>query len=237
MPSRIALVIIATFTLISVFSTYYYYNTGEEMLKSRRISFLIKNANATKSEAELFDEEYSYLAQGKEYNQTVLNFFHYWRINSSLASTCLSILKDVSKTNIFLSEAEKVAINFISKDDLTLVLSLYTNKEEYIMNEDKTFDLKITVLSSKDLGEVIIEIFGFKSPYRGYVVKNKWINGTDVLKTTIQKGLNLKVFKDIDIPCSPCYGIKSGLNNITCVIKLNNLSLSTTRSFLFKSGS
>ncbi|MDW8034723.1 MAG: hypothetical protein RMI79_07345 [Nitrososphaerota archaeon] len=236
MLSKVVTLIIVL-VLFSVFYVYYYYNIDESVLRSKRTSFLIKYAGATESEAISFDREYSHLAQGTEYNQTILEFFYYWRMNSSLASACLRILKDVGRANSYLSRVKNTAVNFLSINNLTLVLSVHMDKEEYVINENKKLNLTIAIVSDRDLGEIGVEIFGFKSPYRGYVVKNKWINGTDALKIAVQKGLNLKTFSDIDIPCSPCYGIKSGLNNITCVIKFNNLSLSVTKTFLLKSGS
>ncbi|MBO3769981.1 MAG: hypothetical protein QXS51_03500 [Thermoproteota archaeon] len=204
--------------------------------RPKRILFLIEHANATESEAEFFDREYSYLATGTEYNQTVLKFFNYWRVNNSLASLSLSILQDIEETNSYLSQIEGVNKNFLSKEDLTLILAIYTDKEEYSLTKGEELKLTVTLLSSKNLGDVNIEIFGFKSRHRGYVVNNKWIDPRGVLKIPVQRGFNSKTFS-IDIPCSPCYGIQSGLNNLTCVIKYGNLSLSVTKSFLLKSES
>lgn len=209
---------------------------SEYYRRSKRILFLIEYANATESEAESFDREYSYLAAGNEYNQTVLEFFNYWRVNSSLASLCLSILQDIKEANSYLSGLERVNTNFLSREDLKLILTVYTDKEEYVLTEDEDVKLTATLLSNKDLGDVTVEIFGFKSRYRGYIVNNKWIDPTGVLKIPVQRGFNSKTF-NIDIPCSPCYGIQSGLNNLTCVVKYCNLSLSVTKSFLLKSGS
>ncbi|MEM1557024.1 MAG: hypothetical protein QXR44_00785 [Thermoproteota archaeon] len=209
---------------------------SEYYAKPKRLSFLIKHANATELEAMLFDKEYNYLATGNEYNRTVLEFFKYWRANSSLASLCLNILQDVKETNNYLSGLERAVINLFSGEDLSLILSVCTDKDEYLLTGDEKVRLTIILLSNRDLGDVAIDIFGFKSRYRGYVVNNKWIDPTGILKIPVRRGLNSKTF-NIEVPCSPCYVIQSGLNNLTCVIKYNSLRLSVTKTFLLKSGS
>jgi hypothetical protein len=208
----------------------------EYYAKPKRISCLIEHANATELEATMFDNEFKYLATGNEYNQTVLEFFRYWCANSSLASLSLSIIQDVKKTNNYLSKLEKAAVNFFSGDNLTVILSMSMDKEEYVIGGDKYFNLTIIILSSKNLDNVAVDVFGFKSPTKGYVVKNIWIFGTRVKQILVNKGLNLESF-NADIPCSPCYGISSGLNNLTFIIKYDHLTLSVTKTFMLKSRS
>ena len=208
----------------------------EYYARPKRISYLMEHANTTELEATMFDNEFKYLATGNEYNQTVLEFFRYWRVNSSLASLSLSILQDVKGANNYLSKLEKAVVNFFSGDNLTIILSMFTDKEEYVIGGDKYVNLTIIILSSKNLGNVAIDVFGFKSPIKGYVVKNIWIFGTHVKQIPVNKGLNLESFP-VEIPCSPCYRISSGLNNLTFVIKYGNLTLSVTKTFMLKSGS
>ncbi|MEM1547415.1 MAG: hypothetical protein QXN75_00095 [Thermoproteota archaeon] len=209
---------------------------SEYYTKPKRISFLIEHAGATELEAMMFDNEFNYLAMDSEYNHTVLEFFQYWRANSSLASFCLSILQNVKEANKYLSGLEKAVTNFFSGDDLTIILSIFTDKDEYVAKVDKNVNLTVLILSNKNLGNVAIDILGFKSRFNKYVVNNKWIFNTPVWQIPINRGLNTESIS-IDIPCSPCYGIQSGLNNLTCRIKYDNLSLSVTKTFMFKSGS
>ncbi|MBO3799787.1 MAG: hypothetical protein FGF52_01860 [Candidatus Brockarchaeota archaeon] len=204
--------------------------------KPKRISFLIEHANATELEAIVFDNEFNYLAMGSEYNHTVLEFFQHWRTNSSLAFSCLSILQNIEEANKYLSGLEKAATNIFSRDDLTIILSIFTDKEEYVANVDKNVNLTILILSNKNLENVAIDISGFKNRFNKHVVNNKWIFNTQVWQVSVNRGLNTESI-NIDIPCSPCYGIQSGLNNLTCRIKYDNLSLSVTKTFMFKSGS
>lgn len=250
-PPRIVLLIAAILASTSSFSTFQQYcnqtsffstceqycnRVAEYSLRFERISLLM-SLNLTDYEtAALFDDKYNYMADDGSYNRTVLEFFNYWRANSSLASLCLNILQNIKDANRYLSGIEKAAINLFSREGLALVLSVYTDKEEYVLTGGEEVKLTICVLSNKYLGDVDIEIFGFKSPYRGYAVKNRNIDSTGVLKIIIRKGFNSETFS-IGIPCSPCYGIQGGLNNLTCVIKYTNLSLSATKTFLLKSGS
>jgi len=215
-------------TLKSIEKANYY--LSEYYARSKRVLFLIEHAGATESQAMSFDMEYSYLAAGEEYNQSVLEFFNYWRLNSSLASNCLKILKNVDETNNYLSRIKNSAVRLFSEENLTLILSACTDKEEYTIGKDWKVNFTITVLSNKNLGEVNVDIFGFASPYKGYVVRNKWIDPSGVLKILVREGLNSKVFL-IDIPCSPCYGLQSGYNSLTCVIKYAGLSLNVTKIF------
>jgi hypothetical protein len=209
---------------------------SEYYARPKRISYLMEHANATWLEASMFDNEFKQLATGNEYNQTVLEFFQYWRANSSLASLSLRILQDVKKTNEYLSRLEKAVVNFFSGDNLTIILSMLTDKEEYVMGSDKYVNLTIIILSNKGLGNVAIEIFGFKSPIKGYVVNNKWVFNKQEWQIPVNEGLNLESF-NIYIPCSPCYRISSGLNNLTFVMKYYSLSLSVTKTFILKSES
>lgn len=204
-----------------------------EQQRFERINTLMKHANTTDYDsALLFDNKYSYMAGVNSYNQSVSEFFSHWLVNRSLAETCLEILESVENANKYLSKSNSYATSYYSKDDLTLVLSGFTDKDEYQLSKGEV-NFTIILLSSKNLGEVDIEIFGFKSRYRGYVVKNKWIDPSGVLSIHVTKGFNSKSFI-IDVPCSPCYGVESGLNNLTCVIKYNSLNLNVTKTFLLK---
>ncbi len=204
-----------------------------EQQRFERISSLMEHVNMTDYDsALLFDNKYNYMADVNSYNQSVSEFFSYWLVNRSLAETCLEILGSVENANKYLSKLNSYATSYYSKDDLTLILSVFTDRDEYqLSNGDVNFT--IILLSSKNLGDVDIEIFGFKSRYRGYVVRNKWIDPSGVLRIHVAKGFNSKSFI-IDVPCSPCYGVETGLNYLTCIIKYNSLNLNVTITFLLK---
>ena len=204
-----------------------------ERQRSERISSLMKYVDTSDyNKAFLFDEKYSHMANDNAYNQSVLEFFSYWLLNQSLAETCLEILGTVGEANNYLSKLDSYATSYCSKDNFTLVLSVSTDRDEYPLSIGEV-NFTVIILSNKDLGYVKIDIFGFKSRYGGYVVNNKWINNTSVLKIPVGKGFNSKSFS-IDVPCSPCYGVASGLNSLTCVIKYNSLNLNVTKTFLLK---
>ncbi|MEM2929675.1 MAG: hypothetical protein QW797_02300 [Thermoproteota archaeon] len=203
-----------------------------EQRRFERIHSLMKHANTTDYNAALlFDDRYSYMANVNSYNQSVLEFFSYWLLDQSLAETCLEILETIEEANSYLSKLNSYATSYF-KDNLTLVLSVFTDRDEYLLSVGAV-NFTVIVLSNKDLGYVNITIFGFKSRYRGYVVNNKWIYPTGVLNILVARGFNSKSF-NIDIPCSPCYGVESGLNNLTCVIKYGGLNLNATKAFLLK---
>ena len=204
-----------------------------EQQRFERISFLMERVDAADyGSALLFDDKYSHMADGNSYNQSVLEFFSYWLVNRSLAETCLEIIGAVESANKYLSKLNSYTTSIYSQEDLTIVLSALTDREEYQLSKGEV-NFTIIVLSSQKLGRINIEIFGFKSRYRGYVVNNKWIDPSGVLQVNVEKGFNSKSFS-IDIPCSPCYGISSGLNNLSCVVRYNTLSLNVTKTFVLK---
>jgi hypothetical protein len=149
-----------------------------------------------------------------------------------LAEACLEILETIEDANNYFSKLNSYASNYFSKDNLTLVLSVFTDRDEYLSSTGEV-NFTVIVLSNKDLGYVNITIFGFKSRYRGYIVNNKWIDPTGVLSIPVARGFNSRSF-NIDIPCSPCYGVESGLNTLTCIIKYDGLNLNVTKTFLLK---
>lgn len=204
-----------------------------EQQRFERIHTLMKHANTTDYDnALLFDNKYSYMANVNSYNQSVSEFFSHWLVNRSLAETCLEILGSVENANKYLSKSNSYVTSYYSRDDLTLVLSVFTDRDEYQLTNDEV-NFTIILLSSKNLGEVNIEIFGFKNRYGGYVVKNKWIDPSGVLSIHVTKGFSSKSFI-INVPCSPCYLVESGRNTLTCVIKHNTLNLNVTKTFLLK---
>jgi len=226
--------IASVFLIVLIIGGYFGYQFyAEYRSRSERISLLMKYANTTDYDrAFLFDEKYSHMANENAYNQSVLEFFSHWFLSQSLAETCLEILGTVGEANSYLSKLDSYVTSYCSKDNLTLVLSVSTDRDEYPLSTGEV-NFTVIILSNRDLGYVNIDIFGFKSRYRGYVVNNKWINNTSVLKIPVGKGFNSKSFS-IEVPCSPCYGVASGLNNLTCVIKYNGLSLNVTKTFLLR---
>ncbi|MGQ9479494.1 MAG: hypothetical protein ACUVQ0_05740 [Thermoproteota archaeon] len=233
------IVIMALIVAIGVFLLYQYSGKG----RSERIISLMDYANITDVRiAELFDEKYGYMAVNGKYNLTLLEFFSHWLLNDTLADTCISILKDVQEVNRYLSSLESYAVNYGFRENLTLVLSARIDRREYYDND--VIILTINVLSNKDLGRVPLDIFGFKSYYkhRGYIVNNKWIIVSnkmteDSLEIQVNKGLNTVSFK-VDVPsCSPCYGISSGLHNLTSVIRYNDMSISVMNNLILRSKS
>lgn len=210
-----------------------------EQQRFERIHFLMKHVNTTDYDSALFfDNKYSYMANLNIYNQSVSEFFSYWLLNRSLAETCLEILGSVENANKYLSKLKSYATSYYSKDDLKLVLSIFTDKDEYSTSADRVINFTIIILSNSDLGNIPIDIFGFKSSYKGYIVNNRWVITSnllpvDRLEVPVKKGLNINWFK-IDIPCSPCYGVSLGLHNLTCAVKYNSLNLNVTKRLLLK---
>ncbi|MEM2088946.1 MAG: hypothetical protein QXF52_09825 [Thermoproteota archaeon] len=209
-----------------------YQQYAEDHSRSERISSLMEYVNTTDyTKASLFDEKYNYLAVEEKYNQSVLDFFSYWFLNQSLAETSLEILRSIDEANRYLSRLDVYVVNYGSKDNLTLVLSALTDKNEYSAGDEINYT--IIVLSNSDLGKVPITIFGFKNRYGAYKVDNKWIKGTSLIEINVKTGLNVESFS-IDIPCSPCYGVDPGLHNLTCVIRYNGLNVNVTKYIVFR---
>jgi hypothetical protein len=192
----------------------------------------MRYANITDyDKASSFDKKYTYLAINGGYNETVLEFFSYWCLNNTFADLSLEILGNVQDANRYLSRLNSYAVNYSSKDNLTLVLSALTDKNEYSAGDKINYT--IIVLSNGNLGRVPINIFGFKNRYGVYKVNNKWIKGTDVIEINVGRGLTMESCS-IDIPCSPMYGVNPGLHNLTCVIRYNGLNVNVTKYLVLR---
>lgn len=227
------MLIVVIVLIIGGYFGYQYAQYLYEQQGFERVSSLMKYANTTDyNKAFLFDSKYSHMSTKNSYNQSVLEFFSYWFLNQSLAETCLEILGSIEEANRYLSRLDAYVVNYGSKDNLTLVLSALTDKNEYSAGDEINYT--IIVLSNSDLGKVPITIFGFKNRYGAYKVDNKWIKGTNLIEINVKTGLNVESFS-IDIPCSPCYGVDLGLHNLTCVIRYNGLNVNVTKILTLRS--
>ncbi|MEM2940461.1 MAG: hypothetical protein QW304_02795 [Thermoproteota archaeon] len=206
----------------------------KHLLRFTRLLSLMRCFNTTDyAKVSVFYDKYSYLVT-ESCNESFSEFFSYWCLNNTLADLSLEILGSIQEVNQYLSRLSHYVVNYGSKDNLTLILSASTDKDEYSTSDDKAINFTIIVLSNSDLGNIPVTIFGFKNRYGRYVVNNRWINYTGVLEITVNKGLNIKSLS-IDIPaCSACTGVSAGLHNLTCVIIYNSLNVNVTKYLVLR---
>lgn len=235
--SVIVTIVIILLVIGGVFLGYQYYaRYVKDCARSERVLSLARYVNTTDySKAFLFHDKYSYLAINGKYNQNVLEFFSYWCVNTTLAEICLDIMGNIQNANEYLSKYHLAAVNYIRSSNLTLVLSLYTDKNEYIGGEN--MNLTILILSDKPLGKVSANIYGFNSRYGGHYLVNRYINYTDMIEFNVLEKIFIKSFQIYVPSCSPCTGVYPGLHYIVCtiVIKNSNVSLTAVKHLMLKS--
>ncbi|MBO3809172.1 MAG: hypothetical protein FGF50_06205 [Candidatus Brockarchaeota archaeon] len=235
-PVMITIVIILLVIGGAFLGYQYYVQYTKDRARSERIFSLMKHVNTMdSSKASSFDDKYNYLTVNGKYNQSVLEFFSYWCLNTTRAEIYLDVLGSIQNANEYLSRYCSAAINYIKMSNLTLVLSLYIDKDEYVGGEN--MNLTILILSSEPLGRVSADIRGFNNRYGGHYLVNRYINHTGIIEFDVFEKAFVKSFQIYVPSCSPCTGVYPGLHYIVCTIaiKNSNISLSTVKCFTLKS--